>query len=87
MLATFDRFAPIPFRDPRRPLHSITSSARARSVGGTVMPSALAALRFNIVSYLVGTCVGRSAGLARADTINKRGRLPIQVDEVGPVEH
>jgi hypothetical protein len=34
--------------------YSITSSAMASSVGGTVRPSALAVLRLMIVSYLVG---------------------------------
>ena len=33
--------------------HSITSSARASSVGGTVTPSALAVLRLITSSYLV----------------------------------
>src|SRR5262249_58897597 len=40
--------------------HSITSSARARSVGGTSRPSALAVLRLMTSSYLVGACTGRS---------------------------
>src|SRR5262249_41472719 len=35
-------------------LHSITSSARASSVGGTVRPSALAVFRLITSSYLVG---------------------------------
>ena len=34
--------------------YSITSSARARRVGGTSMPSALAVLRLITSSYLVG---------------------------------
>ena len=34
--------------------YSITSSARATSVGGTVRPSALAVLRLIASSYLVG---------------------------------
>src|SRR5262249_24430135 len=46
------------------PPHSITSSARASSVEGTVRPSALAVLRLMISSYLVGACTGKSAGLA-----------------------
>src|SRR5262249_21914909 len=45
-------------------VYSITSSARASKVGGTVMPSALAVLRLITSSYLVGCCTGRSAGLA-----------------------
>src|SRR5262245_6983103 len=51
-------------RDELAPLHSITSSARARSVSGTVMPSTLAAFRFTTRSYLVGACTGRSAGFS-----------------------
>src|SRR4029453_6901886 len=50
-------------RDELAPLHSITSSARASSVGGTVRPSALAVLRLITSSYLVGACTGRAAGL------------------------
>src|SRR3954453_23665896 len=42
--------------------HSITSSARASSVVGMSMPSALAVLRLITSSYLVGACPGRSAG-------------------------
>src|SRR5258708_9431548 len=38
--------------------HSITSSARARSVGGTSRPSALAVLRLIAKPYLVGACTG-----------------------------
>jgi len=44
--------------------HSITSSARASSAGGTVRPSALAVLRLITSSYLVGACTGRSAGFS-----------------------
>src|SRR5215472_379000 len=44
--------------------HSITSSARTRIDGGTVMPSALAVLRLTTSSNVVGCCTGRSAGLA-----------------------
>src|SRR5262249_34981940 len=43
---------------------SITSSARAISVGGTVRPSALAVLRLITSSYLVGACTGMSAGFS-----------------------
>ncbi len=46
------------------PLHSITSSARASSVGGTSMPSALAVLRLTTSSNLVGCMTGRSVGLS-----------------------
>src|SRR5262245_37767406 len=42
-------------------LYSITSSARASSVGGTSRPSALAVLRLMTSSYFTGDCTGRSA--------------------------
>src|SRR6187399_2878784 len=44
--------------------HSITSSARASKVGGTSRLSALAVLRLITVSYFVGACTGRIAGLS-----------------------
>jgi hypothetical protein len=44
--------------------HSMTSSARASSVGGTSRPSALAVLRLMISSYLVAACTGKSAGFS-----------------------
>jgi hypothetical protein len=44
--------------------YSITWSARAIRVGGTVIPSALAVLMFTTSSYLAGTWTGRSAGFA-----------------------
>src|SRR5262245_48778096 len=44
--------------------HSITSSARASSVGGTSRPSALAVLRLMTSSNFVGCSTGKSAGLA-----------------------
>src|SRR5262249_39112625 len=46
------------------PDHSITSSARARSVGGTSRPRAFAVLRLITSSYLIGACTGRSVGFA-----------------------
>src|SRR5262249_5849082 len=51
-------------RDELAPPHSITSSARASSVGGTSRPSALAVLRLMTSSKLVGSSTGRSEGLA-----------------------
>src|SRR5882762_1480984 len=42
--------------------HSITSSARASRLSGTVRPSAFAVLRLIASSYFVGLCTGRSAG-------------------------
>ena len=46
------------------PTHSITSSARASSDGGTVRPSALAVLRLITSSYVVGAWTGISAGFS-----------------------
>jgi hypothetical protein len=42
--------------------YSITSSARASSISGTSMPSALAALRLITNSNLLHCTIGRSAG-------------------------
>jgi hypothetical protein len=44
--------------------YSITSSARARTDGGTARPSVLAVLRLITSSYLVGACTGKSASLS-----------------------
>src|SRR5882724_2842106 len=44
--------------------HSITSSARASSIGGTEIPSAFAVFKLITSSYLVGCSTGRSAGFA-----------------------
>src|SRR5439155_20592272 len=46
------------------PHHSITSSARASSIGGTSIPSALADLRLMTSVNLVGCSTGRSPGFA-----------------------
>jgi len=51
-------------RDELATLHSITSSARASSVGGMSMPSALTVGRLITNSNLVDCTTGRSAGLA-----------------------
>src|SRR5262249_45273665 len=51
-------------RDELAPLHSITSSARASSVGGTSRLSALAVCRLLMSSNFVGWITGQSAGLA-----------------------
>src|SRR6185369_11968694 len=48
----------------RSAYHSITSSARASSKGGMVMPSAFAAVKFITSSSLVGACTGSSPGRA-----------------------
>src|SRR5262245_55705941 len=44
--------------------YSITSSARASSVGGTSRPSAWAVFKLMTSWYLVGACTGRSAGFS-----------------------
>src|SRR6516162_4586322 len=52
-------------RDERAPPHhSITSSARASSVGGTSRPSALAVLTLMTISIFVENSIGRSPGFA-----------------------
>src|SRR5262249_12585761 len=51
-------------RDERAALHSITSSARTRSVGGTAQPRTLPAFRLIVNSNLTGCSIGRSPGLA-----------------------
>src|SRR5262249_1015964 len=51
-------------RDELPASHSITSSAMASKLGGTVRPSALAVLMLRTSSYLVGACTGRSAGFS-----------------------
>src|SRR5213080_3397674 len=44
--------------------YSITSSARASTIGGTSRPRAFAVLRLITSSYLVGACTGRFAGFS-----------------------
>ena len=58
------RFVPIANYAAAKWLYSITSSARASSVGGIVRPSALAVLRLMTNSNRTGSSTGRSAGLA-----------------------
>src|SRR5215470_16137676 len=57
-----------------QPHHSITSSARASSIGGTSSPSALAVLRLTISSNFVGCCTGRLAGLLPPDLLKAATR-------------
>jgi len=52
--------------------HSITSSARASSVGGTSRPSAFAILRLITSSNLVGCSTGISAGFAPRRILSTR---------------
>src|SRR5262249_32282105 len=51
-------------RDELAPFHSMTSSARASSVSGTVRPSALAVLRLITSRKVVGCWTGSSPALA-----------------------
>src|SRR5215471_17328776 len=51
-------------RDKLASPHSITSSVVVSHACGTVRPSVFAVLRLITVSYLVGVCTGRSAGLS-----------------------
>src|SRR6516164_6074118 len=53
-------------------LHSITSSARASSVGEISRPSALAVLRLITSSNLVGCSTGSSAGLAPLKILSRK---------------
>ena len=66
--------------------HSMTSSARSIIDGGTARPSALAVLRFTIISNLVGNCTGIARFLAAQDAIHIGGGATIAVylvDSVG----
>src|SRR5262249_14294656 len=55
-------------RDELAPPHSITSLAVICITIGTVRPSAFAALRLIVNSYLSGSCTGRSAGFVPFNT-------------------
>src|SRR5262249_818537 len=67
--------------------HSITSSARASSMGGTSRPSDLAGLRLITNPYWVGACTGRGGLLALEDAIDVAGRSPVVVDHAGAVRY
>ena len=74
-------------RDELAPFHhSITSSARASSVGGTSRPSALAVLRL-IDQLVLGRRLHRQVGglLALEDAVDVAGRAPVLVDPIRPV--
>ena|SRR5215472_15871792 len=68
-------------RDELATLHSITSSAVASSLSGTVSPSALAVFRLITSSYLVGACTGRSAGFSPL-RIDVAGRAPMLIQPI-----
>ena len=60
-----------------RLFHSITSSARSIIDGGTASPSALAVLRFTIISNLVGSiATGDQAIFVRRDDFERIGGFP-----------
>src|SRR5262249_7088801 len=61
-------------RNERAPLHSITSSARSRMEGGSVMPSSFAVRRFATSWNRVGRSTGSSATLAPCRTL--RAMIP-----------
>src|SRR5262249_44298662 len=69
-------------RDEVAAVHSITSSARARSLSGIWRPSALAVLRLITVSYLAGACTGSSAGFSplrmRSTYVAARRKLSVR---------
>ena len=68
--------------------YSITLSARTRSDAGTENPRAFAVLRLRAVSYFVGDCTGRSAGLAprKIWSMYDADRL-IHINEINAVRH
>src|SRR4029077_15911612 len=51
-------------REKVPPPHSITSSARWMNDSGIVSPSAFAVLRLTIISNLIGSWIGKLAGLS-----------------------
>ena len=55
---------PLSANGGHRGRYSITSSARASSVGEISMSRALAVFKFMTNSYFVGACTGRSAGFS-----------------------
>ncbi len=70
------------------PLHSITSSARASSVGGTVEAERLGGLEVDD-QLVLGRRLHRQVGrlLALEDAVDVAGRSPVQIDQVGPIGH
>ena len=66
--------------------YSITSSARASSVGGTVRPSAFAVLRL-MTSSILGRRLHRQIGglLALEDAVDVAGRVSVLIDIIGSI--
>src|SRR5262249_5317391 len=65
--------------------HSITSSARVRSVGGSVRPIALAVVRLMTNSSLVGNSIGRSAGFAFQNLVNEVCTTTETLTQIGTI--
>src|SRR5262249_41862385 len=61
--------------------YSITSSARASSIGGTSRPSALAVLRSITSSNLVGCRTGKSAGFLLSERAQYQACLPVPASQ------
>ena len=66
--------------------YSMTSSARASSVGGTSSPRAFAVFRL-ITQLVFGRRLHREVGglLALEDAIDVAGSLPVLVDQIRPI--
>ena len=73
-------------RDELAPLHSITSSARASSVGGTVEAERLGGLEVDH-QLVLGRRLHRQVGrlLALEDAVDVAGRAPVLVDLIRPI--
>jgi hypothetical protein len=73
-------------RDEGAPCHSITSSARASTLAGISMPSALAVLRL-ITQLILGWRLHRKFGrlLALENTIDIGGPAPVRVGCIRPI--
>src|SRR5262249_44783205 len=73
-------------RDEVAPPHSITSSAVASSVGGTLRPSVRAVCRLMTNSNLVGRITGSSDGFSQ-DATDIDPDLAILLSKVCPIAH
>ena len=73
-------------RDELAPPHSITSSARASSVGGTVEAERLGGLEVDH-QLVLGRRLHRQVGrlLALEDAVDVAGRAPVLVDQIRPI--
>ena len=83
-----DASAAQPAQNDLARLHSITSSARARSVGGTVRPMARAVLRFMTSWNLVGRCTGEVGRFVSSEyAVDVSCRTAPALDLIRPVAH